>query len=149
MVTKSHYLQTFCFLIFFKGSPLCTILRYPFLVTDPKVFLKAPLAPIYTNIEGGARAEKNAVFQPVYSKLCLRRRSFGPNGLFKRFGRAWKINLVDLKKMSTKNSKIVIVTIFLSKKWSPCLDYNVILKSKENCMKRLPCSKNRYDEIIS
>ena len=31
--------------------PLCTILRHPFLVTDPKNFLKAPSAPVYTNFE--------------------------------------------------------------------------------------------------
>ena len=32
--------------------PLCTILRYPFLLTHPKIFLKAPLASIYTIFEG-------------------------------------------------------------------------------------------------
>ena len=42
--------------------PLCTILRYPYLVTNRKIFLKAPLAPIYTNFEGGARAKKQRVF---------------------------------------------------------------------------------------
>ena len=31
-------------------------------MTGPKIFLKAPLAPIYTNIEGGARAEKTQFF---------------------------------------------------------------------------------------
>ena len=41
-----------------KGSPLCTILRYPYFVTDPKNFVKAPLAPIYTYFKGGARAKK-------------------------------------------------------------------------------------------
>ena len=30
---------------------LCTILRYTFLVTDPKNFLKQPSARIYTNFE--------------------------------------------------------------------------------------------------
>ena len=39
--------------------PLCTILRYPYLVTDPKIFLKAPWTPIYTNFEGRARAKKH------------------------------------------------------------------------------------------
>ena len=29
-----------------KGSPLCTVLRFPFLASDPENFLKAPLAPI-------------------------------------------------------------------------------------------------------
>ena len=42
--------------------PLFTITRYPFLVTVPKIFLKAPLAPIYTNFETEARAEKTRFF---------------------------------------------------------------------------------------
>ena len=45
-----------------KGSPLCTILRYPFLVTDPKIFLKTPSVPRYTNFPEVARGEKNAIF---------------------------------------------------------------------------------------
>ena len=40
-----------------KGPPF-SILKYPFLVTDPKILLKASLAPIYANFERGARAEK-------------------------------------------------------------------------------------------
>ena len=35
-----------------KGSPLCTILRNPYLMMDPKKFLKALLAPLCTNLEG-------------------------------------------------------------------------------------------------
>ena len=54
-----------------KGFPFCTILRYPFLVTDHQIFLKAPLAPIYTNFEGGARAEK-LDFWTKFSKKCLK-----------------------------------------------------------------------------
>ena len=52
MVTKSHYLQRF-------------------LVTDPKIFLKEPLAPVYTNTEGVASAEKkrNFFFQ-IFFKKC-------------------------------------------------------------------------------
>ena len=56
--------------------PLCTILRYPFLLTDPKSFLKAPLAPIYTNFERGA------LFLAFLSKVCLRRKKFGQNSVF-------------------------------------------------------------------
>ena len=52
MVTKSHYLLRF-------------------LVTDPKIFPKAHLAPIYTNIEGGARAEKTQFFSKFFKK-CLK-----------------------------------------------------------------------------
>ena len=54
-----------------KGSPLSTILRYPFLVMDPKNFLKALPAPIYTSFEGGARAEKTQFFGQNFSKFCL------------------------------------------------------------------------------
>ena len=50
MVTKSHYLQRF-------------------LATDPKIFLKAPLAPIYINIEGGARSEKTQFFFKIFPKV--------------------------------------------------------------------------------
>ena len=42
-----------------KGSPLCTILRYPNLVMNPKIFLKAP---VYTYFEWGARAKKMQFF---------------------------------------------------------------------------------------
>ena len=31
--------------------PLCTILKFPFLVTHSKNFLKAPLVPIYINLK--------------------------------------------------------------------------------------------------
>ena len=50
--------------------PLSTILRYPFLVTDPKNFLMVPLAPINTDFEGGARAEKTQFFWSKFSKNC-------------------------------------------------------------------------------
>ena len=56
-----------------KGSlPLCTILRYPYLVTDPKKFLKAPWAPIYTNLRGERAPKKNAIFWSKFSKKCLK-----------------------------------------------------------------------------
>ena len=70
-------------------SPLCTILIYPFLATDPKNVLKAPSAPIYASFEGEALAFFWPVFfqtffwpfnffWPVFfSKLCQRRRKFG------------------------------------------------------------------------
>ena len=52
---------------------LCTILRYPYLLTDPKIFLKAPLAPLYTNCEGEARAENTQFFgqnfQPIFQNV--------------------------------------------------------------------------------
>ena len=53
--------------------PLWYSLRNPFLADRPSNFLKAPLAPMYTNFEGGARAEKNAIFWSKLSKKCLKR----------------------------------------------------------------------------
>ena len=48
--------------------PLCTILRYPVLVIDPKKFLKAP---IYTNFEGGSRAKKTRFFGQHFPKKAF------------------------------------------------------------------------------
>ena len=71
-----------------QRAPLCTTLRHPFLVTDPKIFFKALLAPIYTNFKGrggGAPKKRNflvEIFQKVHKnaflalKNCLRRREF-------------------------------------------------------------------------
>ena len=46
------------------GSPLCTILRNQFLADGP-----SNLAPIYTNFEGGARAEKTQFFGLFFKNL--------------------------------------------------------------------------------
>ena len=52
-----------------KGmAPLCDI---HFWLTDHKIFLKAPLAPKYTNFKGEAR-RKNAIFWSKFSKKCLK-----------------------------------------------------------------------------
>ena len=53
-----------------QKSPLSIILKYPFLVTDPKNFLKqAPWAPKYISFEGGARAEKAQFFGQHFQKV--------------------------------------------------------------------------------
>ena len=39
----------------------------------PKIFLKAPLAPIYINFEGGARAEKTRFFGQHFPKNAKKR----------------------------------------------------------------------------
>ena len=57
---------------------LCTILRFSFLVTDPKNFLQTPSVSKYTNFEGGGRDEKNTIFWSTFSKKCLKT----PFGLF-------------------------------------------------------------------
>ena len=74
-----------------NGSPFCTILRYPFLLKEPKYFLKAPSVPIYSNFEEGERAGKAQFFRQnfpkdapknaffglfFFSKCCLRCRKF-------------------------------------------------------------------------
>ena len=45
-----------------KGPPFELFWDIHFWQTDPKIFLKAPSAPINTNFEGGARAEKKSNF---------------------------------------------------------------------------------------
>ena len=90
----------------------CTILRYPFLVINPKIFSKAP---IYTSFEEGARAAKTRFFGQHFPKsaknaffgLFFQNFSSGAENLAKIVikqcsGRARKINLDDQKKMSTK-----------------------------------------------
>ena len=55
-----------------KGVPLFIFLKYlkyPFLVTGPTIFLKAPWAPIYTIFEGGARAEKTQFLVKIFQKV--------------------------------------------------------------------------------
>ena len=54
-------------------SPLCTVLRYPYLAMDPKIFLEAPRAPVYTNFEGGARAEKTRFYGRNFPKSAQKR----------------------------------------------------------------------------
>ena len=86
----------------------------------PKIFLKAPLAPIYTNIEGeggggrgGARVEKktrffdqlfsknakNAVLACFFQNFACGAGNLAKARSFHCFGKARKINLVDLKKV--------------------------------------------------
>ena len=52
-----------------KGSPFYNVLRYQFVVTDPKIFLKAPLAPIYTNVDGGERPKKRDFLVKIFQKV--------------------------------------------------------------------------------
>ena len=66
---------------------------------DPKNFLKAPVAPIYTSFEGGARVEKRDFLVKIFQKVP-KNAFFGL--FFQNYGRARKINLIDLKKRSAK-----------------------------------------------
>ena len=70
------------------GADLGTFSEIHFWRIDPKIFLKAPLAPIYTNFEGERAPKKTRFFCQNFSKSAQKQCS----------GRARKINLVDLKK---------------------------------------------------
>ena len=103
-----------------KGSPLCTISRYPYLVTDPKNFLNIYLLWRTLNIYllwGGSARQKKCIFlvkifqkvpknaflcRPVFQDFACGAKNFTKTGFFQCFGRARKINSVDLKKRSTK-----------------------------------------------
>ena len=94
-----------------KGPPFDTFSEIHFCPTDPKIFLKAPLAPIYTNFEGERAPKKTRFFCQNLSKsaqkrlfwLFFQKFACGAENFAKIrgkhcFGRARKINLVDLKK---------------------------------------------------
>ena len=73
---KIRYNQFLSFSVIASFHTICTILRYLFLVMDPKIFLKTPSAPTYTNFEGGARAEKKNFFLVQIFKMVPK------NGIF-------------------------------------------------------------------
>ena len=94
------------------GLGFCTILKYPFLVTDPKNFLKASLGPMYTNFEGERDPKKHDFLVNIFQKVpknasiglfFLQNFASGARNLAKtgNFSCFWeaarKINLVDLK----------------------------------------------------
>ena len=69
-VVHKHFLRFFFSCpSFTEAIPLCIILKYPYLVTDTKSFLKAPSAPMFSKFERGARAKKNAIFWSKFSKM--------------------------------------------------------------------------------
>ena len=63
-----------------RGSPLCTILRYAFLVTDPKNVRKL-LTPIYILVFRGERAPKKRDFWSKFRQNAV----FGQNAFFGLF----------------------------------------------------------------
>ena len=98
-----------------RSAPFDTFSEIHFWPTDPKIFLKAPLAPIYTNFEGERAPKKNAIFLSKFFKKCPKTAfltvfffqkfacgatKFAKIGAKQCFGGARKINLVDLKKRS-------------------------------------------------
>ena len=52
-----------------KGPPFDTFSEIHFWPTDPKIFLKAPLAPIYTNFEGERAPKKRDFFVKIIQKV--------------------------------------------------------------------------------
>ena len=56
-----------------KGPPFVKIWDIHFWQTDLKFFLKVPLAPNYTNFEGGERAEKKQFFARNIPKSASKR----------------------------------------------------------------------------
>ena len=50
--------------------PLWYFFRFHFWPTDPKIFLKAPSSPIYTNFEGERVPKNNAIFLSKFSLNC-------------------------------------------------------------------------------
>ena len=59
-----------------KGPPFDTFSEIHFWPTDPKIFLKAPWAPIYTNFEGGRAPKKTRFFCQNFSKSAQKRLFF-------------------------------------------------------------------------
>ena len=91
--------------------PLCTILRYPLLATDPKHFLKTPSHQCIVVLKGSRRQKKKRIFWSKFFKNCLRTpflacffktlppaQKIWPKYTEQCFGRARKINLVELRK---------------------------------------------------
>ena len=52
-----------------KGPPFDTFSEIHFWPTHPKLFLKAPLAPIYTNFEGERAPKKRDFFVKIFQKV--------------------------------------------------------------------------------
>ena len=87
-----------------KGPPFDTSSKIHFWPTDPKIFLKVPSAPIYTNFEGERAPEKNdfpknfqkvrknAFFALFFQNFDCSAENFAKIGAKQCFGRARKIN---------------------------------------------------------
>ena len=52
-----------------KGPPFDTFSEIRFWPTDPKIFLKAPSAPIYTNFEGVRAPKKTRKKRKIFQKV--------------------------------------------------------------------------------
>ena len=102
-----------------KRSLFWYFLRNLFLA-DPKIFLKAPLAPIYTNLEGERAPKKRDFFVKTSQKVPINgfcdlffqnlpaAQKIWPKQRLFCFRRARKINLIDLKKKVVKIFEIFL-----------------------------------------
>ena len=78
-----------------KGSPpFDTFSEIPFWPTDPKIVLKAPSAPIYTNFEGERAPKKRYFFVKIFQKVPK-------NGFFDCFFK-------NFRKLSQNRGKTVL-----------------------------------------
>ena len=124
-------IENFDLFFFFRSTKLIfgalpkhfdTFSEIHFWPTDPKIFLKAPLAPIYTNFEGERAPKKTRFFCQNFSKSAQKRlfwqfffqkfacgaENLAKMGAKKCFGRAPKINFVDLKKKRSSNFRFFL-----------------------------------------
>ena len=89
--------------------PFDTFSEIHFWPTDPKIFLKAPLAPIYTNFEGERASKKTrfflsklfkkcpkTAFLTVFSKICLRGKTVLWESSKNQFGRLKKVKIFEV-----------------------------------------------------
>ena len=104
-----------------KSPPFDTFSEIHFWPTDPKIFLKAPWAPIYTNFERERAPKKTRFFCQnfskkcpktafltvfFFSKNCLRRRKFSKNRVKTVLWESSKNQFGRPKKRSSKFWKI-------------------------------------------
>ena len=74
-----------------KESPFGIFQEIDFWPTDPKIFLKAPLVPIYANFEWAARAEKTQFLDQNFPKIAKKKAFFrSKQGLFIALGELGK-----------------------------------------------------------
>ena len=77
-----------------KGPPFGTFQEIHFLPIEPKSFLKAPWAPIYTNFEGERALKKRNFFFKIFQKVFK-------NGFFDLFFQKFACGADNLAKTGT------------------------------------------------
>ena len=141
-----------------KGSPLCTILRYPFSVMDSKMFLKAFCRQNTLVLKGerGARAEKpqffgqnfpkmpkNAFFCLFFLHVACGAEILTKTGAKQCFGKARKTNLIDLKKWSKFFKNFLKIRPLLEKILDPHLNKTARMSGQSLEFSDSPLKSNR------